>query len=738
MLEIECENGMKLIKAWMRKLTGTRVVKTPAPPLIEGLRVVDAIVAVAEIAGIIADPNGLMAALPISNDDLPIQLGSIALARVGLQGVLSARAINMIRPVDCPALLALNDGTAVIIQSLENELWTLLTANGIGKYTPGALANVYTGHMLSIAHADPVNGGDVDHDKTAIAAKPKTWLILQFLSQKKLMMQLALTAILLNICTLSIPLYMRAIYDRVVPNQAVASMWALSIGVFIVLVFEFCLKSIKSNFIDALSMRIGAMTQHRVMTSLLSARLLSAPQVPGGVLSSLRDAELIASLVPSAIITLGIDLPFFIFFVLLMYTLGGATVLAALIGGFIIIASGTVANLKLNGTSRRGAELVKARSNLIVDVVEGLATIKLSLSQGRFLRSWNLLSDHVATSGQKSRHWSELPAYLSAFTMQFVTVMVVIIGIYELRAGRLTTGGLIASTMLAGRAMVPLSNAVTIVAKCYQSLTSFTGLSTILSLSSEPDKNEIGAEINDMSADLNLVDISVRYATDQALALSHITLQIKPGERVALVGKSGSGKTTLMQALANLLPVESGRVTLDGYHIDQFAVNDLRRLIAYAPQDGRLFDMSIKENILCSGSTISLRSFESAASIAGVSEFARQARDGYGMNVGPRGGRLSGGQKQSIVLARALVSNPKVLLLDEPTASMDVAMEANVIEGLKSYVEGRTLILSTHRMALLQLVDRVIWLDNGRVVADKPRDEVMAMLRNNQQAAKAA
>ncbi len=706
--------------------------------VIHGLRVVDAIVLIAGVAGKIADADGLSAALPMTNNDLPLQFSALALSRIGLQGEILFRRLADIKPVDCPALLALTDGTALVVHSQQHDTWIVDTAFGRFQFKEQDIAAVYSGQMLSIAHADPVNGADIDHEKALIVAKPRAWLIRQFLDQKKLLLLMAITAFLLNLCTLSIPLYMRAVYDRVVPNNSLSSMWALSIGVMIILVFELCLKSVKSNFVDALSMRMGVITQHRVMTSLLNARILSAPQVPGGVLSALRDVEMIAGLVPSAIITLGIDLPFFLFFMVLIYALGGLTVFAVVIGGFIIIATGAVANFGLNDASKRGAELAKARSNMIVDVVEGLTTIKLSLAQGKFLRSWNLLSDHVSAAGQKARHWSEWPAYLSAFTMQFVTVLVVVIGMYEISAGRLTTGGLIACTMLAGRAMVPLSNAVTIVAKCYQSLSSFAGLSHLLSLPSEPEINNTASSLKDMTGDISLVDVTVRYGNDQAPALSHINLHIKQGERIALVGKSGSGKTTLMQTLANLLPAESGRVIIDGYHIDQFSVHTLRRLVSFAPQDGRLFDMSLKENILCGDSDCSQKNFESAASISGVTEFAKLSRDGFGSKVGPRGSRLSGGQKQSVILARALASDPKVLLLDEPTASMDVTMEASVIQGLKAFTNGRTLILSTHRMALLQLVDRVIWLDDGKIVADKPRDEVMNMLKSNVGSARAA
>ncbi len=729
---------MKAMQKLVDRLATRRRVEPPAAEIFQGMRLVDAVLVIAAAAGKTADADGLMAALPIANNDLPLQFSAIALARVGLQGDILQRHLTDIRPVDCPALLALKDGTAIVVQSQQHDHWIVDTASGKMQLHVKTIDAAYSGKMLSIAHADPVNGSNIDQEKNEIVTKPRAWLIRQFLDQKKLLWQLATTAFLLNLCTLSIPLYMRAIYDRVVPNNSISSMWALSIGVLVILLFEFCLKSVKSNFIDALSMRIGVITQHRVMTALLNARILSAPQVPGGVLSALRDVEMIAGLVPSAIITLGIDLPFFIFFMCLIYALGGLTVLAVVIGGIIIISSGTIANIGLNGASKRSAELAKARSNLIVDVVEGLTTIKLSLAQGKFLRSWNLLSDHVSATGQKARHWSEWPAYLSAFTMQFVTVLVVIIGLYEMRAGRLTTGGLIASTMLAGRAMVPLSNAVTVVAKCYQSLSSFAGLSHLLSLPSEPGVSDTTTSLKTMTADISLVDVSVRYGSDQPLALSHINLQIKHGERIALVGKSGSGKTTLMQTLANLLPSEAGRVMIDGYHIDQFSVHDLRRLISFAPQDGRLFDMSLKDNILCGDSDMPHDKFENAVNISGVTEFAKLSREGFGSKVGPRGNRLSGGQKQSVVLARALAADPKVLLLDEPTASMDVNMEASVIDGLKNFAAGRTLILSTHRMALLQLVDRVIWLDNGKIVADKPRDEVMNMLRSNIQAAKAA
>jgi ATP-binding cassette subfamily C protein LapB len=317
-------------------------------------------------------------------------------------------------------------------------------------------------------------------------------------------------------------------------------------------------------------------------------------------------------------------------------------------------------------------------------------------------------------------------------------VLVVIIGVFQIRAGVMTTGALVAVTMLTGRAMVPISTAVAMIGKVYQSLSQFDGLAQILQMEPERSVSDPSIRPQPVRGDIRISNLSHRFEESAGNSLHDISLTIRPGEKIALIGKSGSGKTTLLQILAGLHEKQSGGITVDGHAIEQYAAPHLRQGIVYAGQDATLFDRSIWENILLGLPEPDEAVVETAIRASGLDSFVARTVEGYGRRIGARGHRLSGGQRQSLLLARALVRNPTVLLLDEPTASMDINSESHVIHGLRDAAKDKTLIVATHRLAVLEIVDRVIWLDAGKVVADKPRAEVMAILHRQNAQPKAA
>jgi ATP-binding cassette, subfamily C, bacterial LapB len=704
--------------------------RTTATP-IAGLPIIEALIRTASLCGAPTTASQLVAGLPIpAGKQLDFRLAPIALARLGLHAELATLAIARLTAEQCPALLHLRDGSCVVITHINASRITLECQEGQRIVDAAHLAALTDGSGFVIGRSDPINNATSAQEQSFAAASPKRWIIGQFLEQRGLLMQLAFTSVLLNLCAFVVPLFLRSVYDRVVPNLAMETLWALSLGVIIALMFEYGLKNVRATFVDALSIRVGLLVQHKVMNGLLRAKLKHAPSQPAGVLAIVRDVEMLSTLIPNGIITFCIDLPFFFLFLALIGSIGGAVTAVAFAGGIAVIAAGVWAHNSLNKASQRNSEISKARSNLVIDTVEGLSTIKTSRARGRFLGYWDLLSDHQALGARQMRHYSETPNYLSALAMQLVTIGVVLVGVYQLRDGTMTVGGLVACTMLAGRAMVPVSTAVQILSRMQQSLAVFAGLSRLLALPAEPDQRSGLTTPDALSGDIRVQAVSLSYGTDEQPVLQGINIRIAPGERIGIIGRSGSGKSTLLHLMAGLLQPDSGQITVDGIDLAQFPADVLRNQMAYAPQDALLFEGQLQENIMLDGSVPEAQRFAEVVNATGVAAFAKPHPEGFNLNVGARGTRLSGGQRQSALLARALLIDTPMILLDEPTAAMDVGTEISVMQGLRALTAGKTLLLATHRMNLLELVDRVIWMDNGRIVADKPRDEILDMFKS--------
>lgn len=676
----------------------------------------------------------LTAALPVGDGDMDPRFAQVALARAGLEARWERVALGSLAATDLPCLMPLIDGGAVILLALPDRKTALVLDSEGEKQVPReALDSLAFGDILVCGHVDPENGLGFDEERDFVRRNPRLWALGVFLSERKRLVQMLAAAAFMNLTALAIPLYMRAIYDRVVPNLAIESLWALSAGVIMVLVFEFLFRHARTTFVDAVAVRVGQAVQHRAMTSFLNGRLGKRDTNVGSLMTALRDVEGLAMLVPQMLVTFLVDVPFFFAFVVLIGMIAGLTATGPLIGAAAMVFIGAVAAYASKLSAKRATKLMQARNNLVVDVAEGLTTIKANQAEGRFLRQWDIVSDHIGMAGRAARKWNDMPGSVSTLLVQLVTVAVIVIGVFQIKAGVMTTGALVAATMLAGRAMVPVSGAIAMISKGYQSLSQFAGLAELLAMEPERDVSDPSIRRTEITGDIRLRALTFTYEGAAEQSLRGISLSVEPGEKIALIGRSGSGKSTLLQLLSGMLSPGEGAITVDGHAMDQFASSHLRQSIVYSGQDAVLFNTSIWDNILLGMEEPDPAVVERAIRAAGLDRFIDRSVEGYTRKVGPRGAHLSGGQRQSVLIARAMVRNPAILLLDEPTANMDIDSEQAVINGLRHAAAETTVIVATHRMALLDLVDRVIWLEEGRVFADKPKQEVLALLRGQQQ-----
>jgi ATP-binding cassette subfamily C protein LapB len=373
--------------------------------------------------------------------------------------------------------------------------------------------------------------------------------------------------------------------------------------------------------------------------------------------------------------------------------------------------------------------LSRLQQNTVVETIEGLETIKTASAEPLLLNKWETLADSTAYGSHMSRL---AHAYAQQWIMtisQLMTILTLIVGVYEISINAMTVGALSASTMLIGRLFSPITQFVIQSQRLFQAKKTLEPLRQIMNMQIENAESHNVSLPRQFSGNFDFLNVTHSYGRDLPPSLREVTLTIKRGERVGIIGKIGSGKSTLLRLIVRLLEPTEGAIRLDGYDIRQFAPRAIRSKVAYMKQDAALFDDTVKANLLLGLTNPDQDKVNQAVVISGVMNFVARSPEGYGFRVGPRGERLSGGERQAVGLARVLAADPDVLLLDEPTASMDNTTERSIINGLSSWLDGKTLVVATHRAALLDLVDRVILMHDGRIVADGPKDQVLRKLQ---------
>ena len=562
--------------------------------------------------------------------------------------------------------------------------------------------------------------------------KTKRWFwdtILYFLPIYK---HVGLASIIINLLAIASPLFFMNVYDRVVPNNAIDTLWVLAIGIGIALMFDFILRNLRSYFCDVAGKNADIILASRLMQHIMALRLDDKPDSTGTMANNLREFESLREFFSSTTLLAIIDLPFLFLFLILIHFIGGPMAFIPAVAVPIVIIVGVLLQYPFQRAVEAGYKEGAQKHALLIEIINGIETVKTSMAEGHMQHMWEKVVGMSAKSSNSAKRLANFSMTFTMFAAQTVSVFIIVFGVYRISEGELTMGGLIACNILAGRAMAPLSQIAGMLSRMQQSRMALKSLDLIMQLPTEAQDEYTGISYEKLDASLTFDSLAFKYPNAERFALEDIHLKIRKGERVGIIGRMGSGKSTFGKLCVGLYRPTEGAVKLGGVDIRQMDIADLRSRTGYVSQDNYLFYGSVRDNIAIGNPQADENAILRAASIAGVTEFVQNNPAGFGLQVGERGMALSGGQRQSIALARALLTDPDIIILDEPSSNMDNGSELTFKRKLAHIVPGKTLILITHRLSMLDVVDRLIVMDNGKVVADGPKAAVLEALKKDQ------
>lgn len=563
--------------------------------------------------------------------------------------------------------------------------------------------------------------------RAAYLKMPEKGLLSQFLlADKGSIATIILASFIANTMAMAGVVFSMQVYDRVVPSQSMNTLYVLFIGVSIAAVFDFVMRIMRIRLSDILGKIVDYRLSDVVYGRAVRVRNDARPKSNGAFISQLRDIDQIREMVGSTTLSVIADLPFFFLFLAVFWYLTGPLVIVPLMAFAAIVLPGVLVQGRLAKLSRTVMHDSALRNTLVVETVQGLDDIKSAQAEQHFHDKWNRCNDETASASLKLR---ALVNALGAWTQTVQTTVfavVVLFGAPLVMSGEMTVGVLVAASILASRMLAPMSSVSQLLSRWQHARAARDSIDQIVAMPSDVDNQGDCVRKPEISGQYELQRASFRYDKAPGRPALYVeSLNIKPGERIAVLGRNGSGKSTLLQVLAGLIEPAEGLVSLDGVRLSNISVSDLRKNIGWASQTASLFYGSIRENIVLGTGPVDDDRIITALASTGAMDFVNKLEKGLEHRVLEGGRGLSEGQKKSILLARTLIRDPGVLLLDEPCAALDEISERSLIERLMSYGGTRTLVISTHKMSTLEMVDRVIVLNDGKVIMDAPKAEAI-------------
>lgn len=668
------------------------------------------------------------AGLPIEKDGLTPGLFERAARKVGLTANLGQRPLAKISHLVLPAVLIMQDNNACVLTSVHDglaEVYFPENPNEAKEVSLSDLKENYSGYIIYVA---PHHQVEMRAESGIKPENYSSWFWGVIFSYKSIFLHVLIAAFLTNLFVLVIPIYIMNVYDRVIPTQSLPTLWMLTIGAVIFFLFDFLARVLRGYLIDTAGRRADIILASELFEKLMNLRMRQKPGSTGAFSNAFNDFEGLREFFTSATLTAIIDIPFTLLFVAAIWFIGGNIVWIPLTSVVVVITAAFIMEIPTVKAIKNVMAGATQKNAVLVESLNGLETIKSIGAEGLMQRKWEDAVITQTKANMLSRSLSNLSVNFAVLIQQLTVIGVVAFGALLISSNMLTIGGLIACTILSGRVMM-LSQIVSLSNRFARSRQTLKQFNELMQQKSERSNDHQYLHRPKLRGDIEFDDVTFIYPKRRINAVEHCSLSINAGEKIGIIGKIGAGKSTLLKLLVGLYQPATGSITVDGTDNQEIDPADLRGNIRYVASDSNLFYGTVKDNILMGARNVSDDAFMQATKISGVDSFIAQSPLGYDMPVGERGEGLSAGQRQAVILARALVANPPVLLLDEPTAGVDNNFEQELMKNIEGYIKDKTLLLVTHRLNMLKLVDRVIVMERGHIVADGPRDEILRAMK---------
>ncbi|BBP44250.1 type I secretion system permease/ATPase [Thiosulfativibrio zosterae] len=674
--------------------------------------------------------DSLIAGLPISNGQITPELFIRAAERANITAAFKKRPLKEIPNLVLPCILPLKNNQACVLEHLDLELGVariILSDAPEGHLSVpiDKLEEGYLGYAIYLT----VKYHNADKAENLIHANKGHWFWSTFWQNRGIYRDVLIASIVINLFILANPLFVMNVYDRIVPNNAIESLWVLAIGVSAVYGFDILLKFLRSYFLETAGKKSDVILSAKLFEQTLGLTMANRNSTVGAFANNLKEFDSIRNFFTSGTIASIVDLPFVIIFLGVILFLAGDLVWVPIMIIALILLYSMIMKGPIQKSIEASYEAQSQKNAVLIETLTAIETIKSLGVEAHSQWKWEQAVGDIARASIKSKMLQSSIGRMTGFLQQMSTVVIILTGVYMIADGNLTMGGLIATVMLSQRAIGPMGQIASLTASYQQTKTALNSLNDLMQKEIERPLNKKFIQHPVVEGNIEFVDVTFTYPGETKPVLNRVSFSLKAGEKLGIIGRIGSGKSTIEKLILGFYPVDSGSILIDGIDISQLDPAELRRNINYVPQEITLFKGDVKQNIAYRAPFVDDDDIIKAAKLAGVDDFVKRHPSGYSMAISEGGASLSGGQRQSIGVARALLLDTPIFLFDEPTNAMDAKTEQALIDRLKQGILKNTTIVVTHKMSLLQLVDRLIVLDNGSIIADGPKATVLEALK---------
>ncbi|MBT9236780.1 type I secretion system permease/ATPase [Pseudomonas sp. MG-2] len=664
----------------------------------------------------------LVDGLALEHGRLPLRLVVRALRRADINAKVAELPLRQMDAYLLPALLLLDDGRSLLLVGVEGEQYEVLVPQSEGGrecMALTALEALYSGTAVFAKCRYRPDGRVGDY----ASGLPEHWFFGPLKRLWRSYAEVTAAALVANVLAVASALFAMQVYDRVVPNAAFDTLWILASGVALAIIVDGVLRILRGHLLNVLGKRLDLQLSSLLFARVLSTRIAAKPASMGAFSTQVREFESVREFFTSSSAALISDLPFVAIFLSIIAVIGGHVVWVPLVACALMLLPGLLTQRLLGHLSRQNLREGAMKNSVLLEAFEHLETVKATRAEGRCRQQWETLTGELAGTAMKTHALASTLSYSASIVQQLCYVGVVVFGVYRISDGAMTVGALVACSILASRAIAPLSQAAAILGRWQHTKVALEGLDQLMSAEQERPTGKRFVHRDRLHGHYRLEALRLAHG-DSPPVVDVQALSIQAGERVALLGGNGAGKSTLLRLLSGLLDAQSGRLLLDDIALSQLDPADRQRGIGYLPQDVALFHGSLRENLNLANAALGDEELLEALDGVGLGTFVRAHPLGLDMPI-LGNASLSGGQRQAVGLARVLLQDPPILLLDEPTAAFDQNSEKQVIDYLQKWLGRRTLILTTHKKSVLALVDRAVVLRNGQVIMDGPLNQVV-------------